>query len=247
MLEVRDVTIRHGATVAARDVSFDVAAGELVALVGPNGAGKSSLARAIAGTHRPVEGGIRLAGVDIARLDAPAISALGLTHLPEGRPLALTLSVRDNLLSGGHVLGAIGRARQRLDEVLPAFPALAPRLDLPAAALSGGERQWLVVARALMARPKLLLIDEPTLGLGPRAARETLDTIASLRAQGTAILLIEQNAALALGVADRALAMGNGRIVAEGPPAALLDDPGLASTYLGRAPPPLVPAREERR
>jgi branched-chain amino acid transport system ATP-binding protein len=120
--------------------------------------------------------------------------------------------------------------------VLPMFPALAPCLDQPAAVLSGGERQWLVVARALMARPKLLLIDEPTLGLGPRAARETLDVIASLRASGTAVLLIEQNAALALGVADRALAMNGGRIVAQGTPRSLLDDPGLAGTYLGVRP-----------
>jgi branched-chain amino acid transport system ATP-binding protein len=233
MLELRNVTVRHGATVAARGVTFDVGRAELVALVGPNGAGKSSLARAIAGAHRPIEGTIRFDGADITRHDAAAISRLGLTHLPEGRPLALTLSVRDNLLSGGHVLGSIAGARQRLDEVLPGFPALAPRLDLPAAALSGGERQWLVVARALMARPKLLVIDEPTLGLGPRAARETLDTIAGLRAAGSAILLIEQNAALALGVADRALAMAGGHIVAAGAPRALLDDPGLALTYLG--------------
>src|SRR5262245_58397634 len=233
MLELRDLNVRHGPTTAVRGVSFSVAAGELVALVGPNGAGKSSLARAIAGTHRPVEGAIRFAGTDITRLEAPAIAARGLTHLPEGRPLALTLSVRDNLLSGAHVLGSLGRARRRLDDVLPSFPGLVGRLDHPAATLSGGERQWLVVARALMARPKLLLIDEPTLGLGPRAARETLHVIAGLRASGTAILLIEQNAALALGVADRAIAMNAGRIVAQGTPQSLLDDAVLAGTYLG--------------
>ena len=170
---------------------------------------------------------------DISRLEAPKISALGLTHLPEGRPLALTLSARDNLLSGAYVLGSMTRAHERLAELLPMFPALAVRLDQPAATLSGGERQWLVVARALMARPKLLLIDEPTLGLGPRSARETLDVIAGLRAGGTAILLIEQNASLALGVADRALAMNGGRVVAEGTPRSLLDDPALADTYLG--------------
>jgi ABC-type branched-subunit amino acid transport system ATPase component len=235
MLELQHVTVRHGATIAVHDVSLSVALSELVALVGPNGAGKSSLARAIAGAHRPVEGVIRFAGTDINRLDGPAISALGLTHLPEGRPLALTLSARDNLLSGAYVLGSIARAHQRLAEVLPMFAALAARLDQPAAMLSGGERQWLVVARALMARPRLLLIDEPTLGLGPRAARETLDVIAGLRASGTSILLIEQNAALALGVADRALAMNAGRIVAEGTPRSLLDS-SLARTYLGVAP-----------
>ncbi len=246
MLELRDVTVRHGPTAAAQGVSLNVAAGEVVALVGPNGAGKSSLARAVAGSHRPVEGAIRFAGVDITRLDAPAIAARGMTHLPEGRPLALTLSVRDNLLSGAHVLGSLGQARQRLEAVLPAFPALAERLDLPAATLSGGERQWLVVARAMMARPKLLLIDEPTLGLGPRAARETLDLIAGLRADGTAILLIEQNAVVALAVADRALAMGNGRIVAQGPARALLDDPSLAPAYLGLPPRTARELPEER-
>jgi branched-chain amino acid transport system ATP-binding protein len=233
MLDLRHVTVRHGATIAVRDVSLSVAAAELVALVGSNGAGKSSLARAIAGTHRPVEGVIRFAGTDITRFDAPAISALGLTHLPEGRPLAPTLSVRDNLLSGAYVLGSMARAQDRLTEVLPLFPALADRLAQPAALLSGGERQWLVVARALMARPRLLLIDEPTLGLGPRAARETLDVIAHLRASGTAILLIEQNAAMALHVADRALAMSAGRVIAEGTPRTLLDDPRLALGYLG--------------
>jgi len=233
MLELEHVTVRHGATIAVHDVSLGVAASELVALVGPNGAGKSSLARAIAGAHRPVLGTIRFAGTDITRFDAPAISALGLTHLPEGRPLALTLSARDNLLSGAYVLGSMARAYERLSEVLPLFPTLVQRLDQPAANLSGGERQWLVVARALMARPKLLLIDEPTLGLGPRAARETLAVIAGLRASGTAILLIEQNAALALGVADRAIAMNAGRIVAQGTPQSLLDDAVLAGTYLG--------------
>jgi branched-chain amino acid transport system ATP-binding protein len=183
-----------------------------------------------------VLGTIGFAGTDIAGLDAPALGALGLTHLPEGRPLALTLSARDNLLSGAHVLGSMVRAHERLAEVLPMFPALVSCLNQPAAVLSGGERQWLVVARALMARPRLLLIDEPTLGLGPRAARETLDVIAGLRASGTAILLIEQNAALALGVADRALAMTGGRIVARGTPRSLLDDPRLAGTYLGVRP-----------
>lgn len=246
MLELEHVTVRHGATVAVHDVSLAVAASELVALVGPNGAGKSSLARAIAGAHRPVEGVLRFAGVDVTRLAAPAIAALGLTHLPEGRPLAPSLSVRDNLLSGAWVLGSMARAHDRLAEVLPSFPALAGLLDQPAAMLSGGERQWLVVARALMARPKLLLIDEPTLGLGPRAARETLAVIAGLRRHGTAILLIEQNAALALGVADRALAMSGGRIVAEGTPQSLLGDPALAGLYLGATRPrtgPLPAAR----
>ena len=247
MLELRDVTVRHGPATVVHHLSLSIATGELAALVGPNGAGKSSLARAIAGTHRPVEGTIRFAGADIMRLDAATIAARGLTHLPEGRPLALTLSVRDNLLSGAHVLGSLRRARQRLDDVLPSFPVLMDRLDQSAATLSGGERQWLVVARALMARPKLLLIDEPTLGLGPRAAHETLTVIAGLRADGTTILLIEQNAALALDVADRVLVMGNGRIVTEGTPRSLLDDPGLARTYLGVALRPPHASQEDRR
>ena len=246
MLELEHVTVRHGATIAVNDVSLRVAVAELVAIVGANGAGKSSLARAIAGVYRPVQGVIRFAGTDITHLDAPSISALGLTHLPEGRPLAPTLDVRDNLLSGAYVLGSMARAHDRLKEVLPLFPALADRLDQPAALLSGGERQWLVVARALMARPGLLLIDEPTMGLGPRAARQTLDVIAGLRASGTAILLIEQNAALALSVADRSLAMSNGHVVAEGTPRSLLDDPGLAHTYLG-ATRGTQASREERR
>jgi ABC-type branched-subunit amino acid transport system ATPase component len=233
MLELREVRVRHGPTLTVDGVSLDLQAGELLALVGPNGAGKSSLARAIAGTHRPIEGHIRLAGEDIARLGPAEIAARGLTHLPEGRPLALTLSVRDNLLSGGHVLGSLSRAQERLAKILPPFPELAAQLDRPAAGLSGGERQWLVVARALMARPKVLVIDEPTLGLGPRAARQTLETIAGLRNEGAAILLIEQNAALALAIADRAAIMVRGRIVATGSPQALRDDPALMRGYLG--------------
>ncbi|TXL73211.1 ABC transporter ATP-binding protein [Vineibacter terrae] len=241
MLEVQGLTACHGATLAVRDVSLHVAATELVALVGPNGAGKSTLARAIAGTHRPVAGSVRFAGTDITRLDAAAIAARGLTHVPEGRPLALTLSVRDNLLAGAHVLGSLRLARQRLETVLPWFPGLRDRLAQPAAALSGGERQWLVVARALMAQPRALLIDEPTLGLGPHAAQATLDVIAGLRASGTAVLLIEQNAALALGIADRGLVMAQGRIVADGPALSLRGAVGLGVAYLGN------PSREERR
>ncbi|MEH2549889.1 branched-chain amino acid transport system ATP-binding protein [Bradyrhizobium sp. AZCC 2262] len=235
MLELQNVQVQHGPTAAVRGVSLSVAASELLALVGPNGAGKSSLARAIAGTHRPVQGAIRFLGAEITRLDAPAISSLGLTYLAEGRPLAPTLSVRDNLLSGAHVLRSMARAYDRLEELLPLFPALAERVDSPAATLSGGERQWLVVARALMARPKLLLIDEPTLGLAPRAARETLKVIADLRKSGSAILLIEQNAALALEVADRGLVMGGGLIIAQGAPRELIDDPSLTLSYLGGA------------
>jgi branched-chain amino acid transport system ATP-binding protein len=235
MLDVEHLTVRRGATVAVNDVSLAVASGDVVALVGPNGAGKSTLARAISGSHRPVGGRIRFDGTDITRLGAAAIAARGLTHLPEGRPLALTLTVRDNLLAGAHVLGSHALARQRLEEVLPDFPVLRQRLHLPAAALSGGERQWLVVARALMSRPRLLLIDEPTLGLGPRAARQTLDLIAGLRRSGAGILVIEQNA-VALSVADRALVMANGCIVAAGAPGALLDTPDVMLAYLGRRP-----------
>jgi ABC-type branched-subunit amino acid transport system ATPase component len=233
MLEVRDVRLWHGPTLAVDGVSLDLPAGELLALVGSNGAGKSSLARAIAGTHRPIEGHVRLAGEDISRLGPAEIAARGLTHLPEGRPLALTLSVRDNLLSGGHVLGALSRAQDRLAQILPSFPELAARLDQPAADLSGGERQWLVVARALMAQPNVMVIDEPTLGLGPRAARQTLETIAGLRNEGAAILLIEQNAAMALAIADRAAVMVRGRIVAADSADALRNDAALARGYLG--------------
>ncbi len=233
MLELHDVRVRHGPTLAVDGVSLDLHAGEVLALVGPNGAGKSSLARAIAGTHRPIQGVIRLAGEDLSRLGPAEIAARGLTHLPEGRPLALTLSVRDNLLSGGHVLGALFRAQERLVRILPSFPQLAAKLEQPAADLSGGERQWLVVARALMAQPKVLVIDEPTLGLGPRAAGQTLETIAGLRKDGAAILLIEQNAAMALAIADRAAVMVRGRIVAAGSAEALRNDPALARGYLG--------------
>ena len=200
----------YGAVEAVRGVSFAVGAGEIVALSGPNGAGKSSILNAVFGVVRPTTGTIRFAGTSIAGQPAHRVAPLGIALAPEGRALAGSLSVRDNLRSGAHALA--GDATARLDEVLAMFPALAGWLDRPAATLSGGEAQLLAIARGLMARPKLLLLDEPTLGLSPRARREIGAALQAARAAGIALLLAEQSERVAAALADRVLTLRGGRI-----------------------------------
>jgi len=200
----------YGAVEAVRGVSFAVGAGEIVALSGPNGAGKSSILNAVFGVVRPTTGTIRFAGASIDGMPSHRVAQLGIALAPEGRALAGSLSVRDNLRSGGHALA--GDATVRLEEVLAMFPGLADRLDRPAATLSGGEAQLLAIARGLMARPKLLLLDEPTLGLSPRARREIGAALQAARAAGIALLLAEQSERVAAALADRVLTLRGGRI-----------------------------------
>jgi len=200
----------YGAVEAVRGVSFAVGAGEIVALSGPNGAGKSSILNAVFGVVRPTTGTIRFAGASIDGMPSHRVAQLGIALAPEGRALAGSLSVRDNLRSGAHALA--GDATVRLEEVLAMFPGLADRLDRPAATLSGGEAQLLAIARGLMARPKLLLLDEPTLGLSPRARREIGAALQAARAAGIALLLAEQSERVAAALADRVLTLRGGRI-----------------------------------
>jgi branched-chain amino acid transport system ATP-binding protein len=238
MLEVRDLRVRYGAVEAVRGISLTVREGELVALIGSNGAGKSSCLKALAGIIRPVGGSIRLDGDELAAEPAHRIVGRGIVLVPEGRRLFGDQTVMDNLL-----LGAYGRRdregdrqrRARAAQHLEQFPILRERQHLPAGTLSGGEQQMLAISRGLMASPRLLLLDEPSLGLAPLLVRQIFEIIAALRREGRTILLVEQMARLALRAADRAYVLVQGRIALEGPAEELLAHPDVVRGYLGRA------------
>jgi branched-chain amino acid transport system ATP-binding protein len=233
MLEIRNLHLAYGRIRAVAGVDLDVAAGEIVALVGANGAGKSSLLKAVAGLERPQLGSIRFEGRDIARWPAHRALAGGIAYVPEGRLIVGTLSVRDNLRLGAFARAGRAPLAAELERVLAIFPDLRARLDEPGASLSGGQAQMLALARGLMAAPKLMLLDEPALGLAPVMTRAVFDLIARLRAEGVTILLVEQNVAEALALADRAYVLESGRIVKSGAGSTLARDPGLREAYLG--------------
>jgi branched-chain amino acid transport system ATP-binding protein len=230
MLRVEGVRAAYGPVVALHDVSFDVEAGSITAVLGANGAGKSSLLRAITGLVRPRAGRVVFDGRDITRQAPEAIARLGVAHVPEGRGVIEELSVEENLRLGG----LWRRDRGALGEVLDLFGALRERRARPAGTLSGGERQMLVLGRALMARPRLLLLDEPSLGLAPRVAAQIVALLREQRERtGLTVLLVEQNARSALSVADRGIVLALGRIVAADVPEALAGDEQLRHAYLG--------------
>jgi branched-chain amino acid transport system ATP-binding protein len=233
LLEVTNLAVSYGGIRAIEDVSLAVAPGEIVALVGANGAGKSSLLKAVAGIVKPASGGIRFDGHAIDSWPAHRILPLGIAYVPEGRLIVGTLSVRDNLRLGAYARGGRESATGVFERVLQRFPVLAARLDDAGASLSGGQAQMLALARGLMAVPRLLLLDEPALGLSPRYADEVWALIASLRAEGITALLVEQNVAKSLALADRAYVMEGGRIVKQGAASLLARDPGLREAYLG--------------
>jgi branched-chain amino acid transport system ATP-binding protein len=233
MLAVESLETAYGAVRALDDVSFAVPAGSITAVLGANGAGKSSLLRTISGVVRARAGRVLLDGRDISRTSVEDIVRLGLAHVPEGRGVITELTVEENLRLGGlwRREGPHGAAAR---EVYGLFPRLDERRRQPAHTLSGGERQMLAIGRALMARPRVLLLDEPSLGLAPRLAAEILRLLRSLRERsGLTVLLVEQNAKGALSVADRGLVLALGRIVAEDEPARLAADEKLRHAYLG--------------
>ena len=231
LLQVRGLTARYGPVVAVRDLSFEVGEGEIIALLGANGAGKTTTLATVAGLHRAHSGSIRLAGREISRLAPERVVRLGISLTPEGRRLFSTLTVEENLRLGGATRGA-----DDTEELLELFPILRDRLKLPAAALSGGEQQQLAIARSLMSRPRLLLLDEPTLGLAPRLVRLVFDLIARLRSErGVSVLLVEQNAHQALDLCDRAYVLRTGRLEVSGTPAEVRRSPEVQSAYLGVA------------
>jgi branched-chain amino acid transport system ATP-binding protein len=236
MLEVRDLSVRYGAIEALRGVSLDVREGELVALIGSNGAGKSTCLKALAGILRPVKGSIRLDGENVAAEPAHRIVARGLVLVPEGRRLFADQTVMDNLLLGAYRRrgsGGDSGLRAQAEQYLDQFPILRERKDLPAGGLSGGQQQMLAISRGLMASPRLILLDEPSLGLAPLLVRQIFEIIKGLRCMGRTILLVEQMANLALRVADRAYIMEQGRVVLHGTARELLSHPDVARGYLG--------------
>jgi branched-chain amino acid transport system ATP-binding protein len=236
MLEVRDLSVHYGAIEALRGVNLSVRQGELVALIGSNGAGKSTCLKALAGILRPVRGSIRLDGEELAATPAHRIVARGMVLVPEGRRLFADQTVMDNLLLGGYRRkGAGGEKglRGQAEEYLEQFPILRERQDMAAGGLSGGQQQMLAISRGLMASPRLILLDEPSLGLAPLLVRQIFDIIKSLRHQGRTILLVEQMANLALRVADRAYILEQGRVALHGTSKELLSHPDVARGYLG--------------
>jgi branched-chain amino acid transport system ATP-binding protein len=233
LLEVSDLEVAYGAAPALWGVSIELHAGELLCIVGPNGAGKTTLINAIAGIQPTRGGRIVFAGRDITRLPPHRFCAAGIAIVPEGRRLFTGMTVRENLELGSYLPAAKARRRESLAEALALFPALEAKLASPAGELSGGQQQMVAIARALMARPRLLLLDEPSLGLAPMIVEAVMDAVRRVNADGVAVLLVEQNVAMAMAVADRAYVLEEGRIVAEGEPHALLARPEIQRAYLG--------------
>ena len=233
MLEVAGIKVSYGAAPALWDVSLEVRAGELVCVVGPNGAGKTTLINAIAGIHRVREGRLRFNGRDITQLASHKFCEAGIAIVPEGRRLFTGMTVRDNLELGSFIASAKAHRHQSLALVLQLFPALEARLKSPAGALSGGQQQMVAIGRALMARPQLLLLDEPSLGLAPMIVVDMFRAIREINANGTSVLLVEQNVAMAMQLAHRAYVVEEGRIVADGLADELLARPEIRKAYLG--------------
>ncbi len=233
MLEVRDVQAAYGDLPALLGVSLDVGDREIVALIGPNGAGKTTLLRTIAGLHRPLAGRITWDGVSIVRSPAHRIAEAGVILVPEGRRLFVGMSVLENLEMGAYTARARAERRTTLGRVYAIFPRLAERRDQAASTLSGGEQQMVAIGRALMGLPRLLMLDEPSLGLAPRVVQDIFGVIRAINELGVAVLLVEQNARMALELAERAYVVEQGRIMAEGSGQALLTDPEVRQAYLG--------------
>jgi branched-chain amino acid transport system ATP-binding protein len=233
MLELDDVHVRYGNIRALQGVSLTVGQGELVALIGSNGAGKTTVLRTISGLLRPSAGTIAFEGNDITRASTDRIVALGISQCPEGRRIFGGLSVGENLRLGAVAQRDKGTAAADLEMVLMLFPLLRERLGQSGGTLSGGEQQMLAIGRALMSRPRLLLLDEPSLGLAPLMVERIFGTIAELKAQGRTILLVEQNVHHALDIADRAYVLETGRITLDGPAELLRRNPKVEQSYLG--------------
>jgi len=232
LLDVRNLNVAYGDAPAVWDASLSIAAGQVVSVVGPNGAGKSTLINAIAGVLRPASGQVLLDGADISRLASHRVCGHGVAIVPEGRRLFAQMSVLENL-----ELGAYARPRSQLqeslEEVFCLFPILRERKHQVSGSMSGGQQQMVAIGRALMARPRLLLMDEPSLGLSPAVVDDMFRIIATINERGVAVLLVEQNITKALALAHHAYVIEQGRIVSSGSPQALLNNPKIKEAYLG--------------
>jgi branched-chain amino acid transport system ATP-binding protein len=232
VLEVRNLKVNYGAIAAVRGIDLDIAAGEIVALIGANGAGKTTVARAIAGLL-PYEGDIVFGDEKLKPDSAERNLRLGIALVPEGRGILAGMSVEENLLMGLYTRTDKAKGLADLEDVVKRFPILAERRQLMAGLLSGGEQQMLAIGRALLAQPKLLLLDEPSLGLAPKIADFVFDLVRQLRAEGVTVLLVEQKARQTLKIADRAYLLETGRVVTSGPARELIDDKMVSETFLG--------------
>jgi len=233
LLEIRDLVVRYGAVEAVKGISFSVGEGEVVCLVGSNGAGKTTTLRAISGLVPVAAGSVSFAGDRIDGVPAHKIVTLGVGHSPEGRHVFPRLTVEENLLLGAFSRGRGADTRADLDKVYGMFPVLGERRRNAAGVFSGGEQQMLAMGRALMSRPRLLMLDEPSMGLSPIMTRLIMDTIVELRSAGTTVLLVEQNAMAALSLADHGYVLEVGSIALRGSGADLLVDENVRRTYLG--------------
>jgi branched-chain amino acid transport system ATP-binding protein len=233
MLEVRDLDLFYGDAQALDGVSLDVAEGEVVAIIGANGAGKTSLIRAIAGMKKPARGSIRFEGMDITARQSSVICDLGVAQVAEGRQIFPSMSVAENLEMGAVLPRARSKRKETLERCYDMFPKLRVRMDQAAGTLSGGEQQMLAIGRCLMGQPRLMMFDEPSLGLAPAVVGEMFKIIKALHAEGMTVILVEQNVSASLKLADRGYVLENGRVVLSGTGAGLLNDDGVRQAYLG--------------
>ncbi|MDM0044426.1 ABC transporter ATP-binding protein [Variovorax dokdonensis] len=233
MLELESVRVNYGHAVAIWDLSLSMARGELLVVVGPNSAGKTTLINAIAGVHPPSAGSVLFHGEEMRDLPAHRYCERGIALVPEGRKLFAGMSVRENLELGSYRRGARQARSESLEKVCALFPAVRDKLAQPAGTLSGGQQQMVAIGRALMAQPRLLLLDEPSLGLAPTVVLDMFRAIRAIHSQGIAVLLVEQNVSMALEVAQRAAVLEEGRIVAVGAPQELMARSELRRAYLG--------------
>lgn len=235
MLQVKDLSISYGAIQAVRHVDFEVKKGEIVTLIGANGAGKSTILKTISGIVKTQSGSIEYQNESLVGKKAPQIVAAGVSQVPEGRHVFPAMTVMENLQLGSYLQKDRSQIEARLQEIYQMFPILKERQHQDAATLSGGEQQMLVMARAMMANPDLLLLDEPSMGLAPIYIQKVFDIIQKINAQGTTILLIEQNAHQALSIADRGYVIASGEIQLTGSGQKLLNDPQVKRAYLGES------------
>ncbi len=233
ILEISNMYAGYDGAPVVFDISLEVMPGELVAMVGANGAGKSTIMRSIAGLNNPLRGGICFHGHDISRMPAHRTVALGISYVPEGRRVFSKLSVEKNLLLGAYTEKSAPEIRQRLDEVLELFPVLRSRSGQTAETLSGGEQQMLAIARGLMSRPRLLILDEMSLGLMPMLVEKMLETVSAINRSGVTILLVEQMVQEALEIAHRGYVLQSGRIIQHGSARELMDSEAVRKAYLG--------------